>query len=235
MNLKAVTTTALALTASFLLLGCQETEQDLIGDAQHCLDHTTMGQAEGCLSKIEGLTSNQSYVIRCAASFIDEGLTDPAKLSDALNQVSDGNSNSIGLLQALAFKNATRAQTMFERCSASKQKGLLLISGVSKMATDILNLTTGSTGISVDADGNLNISDDPNEIAEAIEDLLLAGGSSLEVVGTTLQVVYNGSCQSGNQANQDICGELDTALASVDLEDPAAIGNAILDYWKNNN
>lgn len=228
MKLKAVTTAALALTASFLMLGCQETEQDLIGDAQHCLDHTSVGQAEGCLSKIEGLTSAQAYVIRCAASFIDEGLTDPATLSEALNQVSEGNNNSLGLLQALAFKNTDRARTMFERCSASNQKGLLLISGVSKMATDILSLSTASSG-------DLVFSDDPAEMAAAIDEILTNGGAGqLEVVGSTLQVVYNVSCQVDNQANKDICGEIDTALAGVDIQDPVAIGNAILDYWKNN-
>jgi hypothetical protein len=121
---------------------------------------------------------------------------------------------------------------MFERCSASKQKGLMLISGVSKMATDILSLSTASTS----PNGDLVFSDDPAEMLAAIDEILTNGGAGqLEVVGTTLQVVYNSSCKSGSQANKDICGELDSALASVNLQDPVAIGNAILDYWKNNN
>ncbi|MEN0058295.1 MAG: hypothetical protein AAGB31_05635, partial [Bdellovibrio sp.] len=113
----------MAATFSSLLIGCEgeQTEKDMIAEAQFCLDDATdAAAADVCMTKIEGLTSSQAYTLRCAAGFIAAEVTSPEKLSRALNAISDNQGTSV-LLSTLAFPTKALAEKTFNSCNLSGQ------------------------------------------------------------------------------------------------------------------
>ncbi|KYG62103.1 hypothetical protein [Bdellovibrio bacteriovorus] len=234
------------LSLALVLTGCEgeQTEKDMIAEAQFCLDKATdEASAMACTSKISGLTSPRAYALRCAAGFIAAEVTDPANLSSALNAIQD-NQGTTALLSALTFPRQDLMNDTFAACNASGQDGLALIGAMAKSATLLSNLSGGAFGSctsisdcdSAQIESTINnliaglTSGDPTEEAEAAE--------AITQVTEVVQTVYATTCGGTQTANDDICGQINTALgqAGVDIAttDPAEIvelGKKLLEQW----
>ncbi|AFY02749.1 hypothetical protein [Bdellovibrio bacteriovorus] len=236
---KKIATMILGLSAA-ILTGCEgeQTEKDMIAEAQFCLDEARdAASANACMSKINGITSPNAYTLRCAAGFISSGITSAANLSSALTAISEGGGPT-DMLTALSFDDVVLANNTANYCNQSGQKGLALIGAMAKSATALSNaansLNLGS------CDGSDISSCDPAAIENAISDILANPNSSaaieaVEAIGSSIQTVYSVTCGGTNNANSDICGDINQAAATAGIDistaDISAIGQALLAQW----
>ncbi len=236
-----MTTAILAVTVTALLTGCsqEQSEKDMLAEAEFCLDDATNSSAaNACMTKIEGLTSESRVCfLRCAAGFISAGVTSPQNLSQVLNSMSEGGSTA-SVLGLIAFDSQNLADTTFTYCTASKSEGMMLLGALAKSATVIASLTSGSGDIETQMQTAItDILDDlqngnPSEQAEALENIVKIGG--------TIQTVYQTTCGTAI-ANEDICNSISDAAATlpggidVTTATPEELGQALLDYWKDLN
>lgn len=236
---------ALIMTLSLgaLLTGCEaeQTEKDMIAEAQFCLDDARdAASADSCLSKISGLTSPQAYTLRCAGGFIAAEITSPEKLSTALNAISDGG-GATTLLSSLSFPTTQLADTTFNSCNLSNQNGLKLIGAMAKSATVLASMATSLSSCTSITDCSAA------EIESTIDDLIAGvtgadpdAEAAVIAIVSSVQTVYASTCGGTNNANSDICGQITSAVAQSNFDitttDPAellAIGQELLGNWKN--
>ncbi len=228
----------MSLSLSALMIGCApQSEKDMLAEAQYCLDTAKDSAAvQGCVSKIESITSTQAHTLRCAAGFIASGITAPAKLSSALNSMKEGGSTA-SVLGILAFEDQDLADRTFTSCALSKDNGLTLLSAMSKSATVINNFASGSGSLESQMQAGITkILNDLNGTAQQQAEAI----ANLVKVGDTIQTVYQTTC--GTQvANTELCGSItkaiDAAPGAIDIKNstPQEIGNALFEYWKNTN
>ncbi len=226
------TTLAVALISVSLLglTACQESEQDVIKDAQYCMDDArTSSQAQACISKLEGIETPAAYVIRCAGEFISQGFTSPSRLVDVIDALkADG--GTAGLLGFMSFSDLTSASRAFTYCTKSNQKGMNLLAALMKTATTI---TATNPTLLAGLTANPPVYPTEAEIKTAIDNIT-AGGA--EAVGETVKTVYQISCGSGSPANADVCNQINDAAASyggISSASAADIGAYLLNEWKN--
>lgn len=247
MQFNKSTALVFALSLSALLTGCEaeQTEKDMIAEAQFCLDDARDAtSANACMSKISGLTSPQAYSLRCAAGFIAAEVTSPEKLSTALNAIGKGDGTT-ALLGTLNFGDLTLASNTASSCALSGQTGLSLLGAMAKSATALSNaaLDLGSCS------GGIQTCD-ATAIQGAITDLLtdLSGTptaetiATVEAVGSSIQTVYQSTCGGNAAANEDICNSISSAIQNpppgvpaIDLSTSSSedIGHALIAWWKN--
>lgn len=230
--LRKTAVTVLFLTLSQVgLSGCQETEQDIIADAQYCMDEArTAAAAEACSAKLGSLQTPAAYVIRCSGEFIAQGFTAPERLVSAIDQLK-GTGGTAGLLGFMAFTDNASATRAFDYCVKSNQKGMSLLAALMKTATVIAST---STSIVAGLQASPPVFPTEAEIKTAIDNVLTDGNEA--VIGETVKAVYSVSCGSGSQANADVCTQIDDALANhggAGSATPAEIGAYLLDQWKN--
>lgn len=247
---KKIATLILGLGAA-LLTGCEaeQTEKDMIAEAQFCLDKARdASSANACMSKIEGITSANAYALRCAAGFISSGITSASNLSQALTALNeDSGNNAVTMLDILNFGSVSDANRTADYCQKSQQKGLTLISALAKSATSLAeaakNLNLGSCVAGIDQcnaeDLEQAITDilaeyqtDPNNLSAAAE-------NALESVGGAIQSVYSTTCGGSSSANSQICDDINQAAASAGIDIASsnnfvAIGQALLAQWNAN-
>lgn len=245
MLLKMPATLLTVVLGAALLSGCQaeQTEKDMLAEAQFCLDKATdQTSSDACMSKISGLTSPQAYTLRCAAGFIGAEITSPANLSTALNAIGDG-AGTTSMLSALSFPSTTAAINTFNDCNQSGQSGLKLIGAMAKSATVLAN-AAGSLASCADI-----TSCDPQQLESTMADLLAnltAGGDSqaqaeevITAIVSSIQTVHASTCGGSADTNTDICGQINAAVAESGMDiatsDPAeilAIGRELLSQWQ---
>ncbi|WP_374031098.1 hypothetical protein [Bdellovibrio bacteriovorus] len=77
-------------------------------------------------------------------------------------------------------------------------------------------------------------------LESAISQILLnptdpAAEEAIQAIGSSIQTVYSVTCGGTNNANTDICGDINQAAASAGINmataDIAAIGQALLAQW----
>ncbi|WP_413943267.1 hypothetical protein [Bdellovibrio sp. HCB-162] len=243
MQFNKATATILAMSLAALLTGCEaeQTEKDMLAEAQFCLDKATdSSSATACMSKIEGLTSEKAYALRCAAGFIGAEVTSPENLSNALNAI-NGNAGAAGMLSALTFPSVSSINSTFSDCNKSGSAGMKLIAAMAKSATTLASIAPmGSCG--ADLSGC-----DTAEITQSINDLITGlnandpdAESTVTTIVTSIQTVYTSTCGSGTSTNDEICGQITSAVSNsgydIATTDPAqlvAIGKELLQNWKN--
>lgn len=238
MNLKNLTTLILASALGLGLTGCdQQSEKDIIAEAQYCLDKaTTQAQASACTSSLAGIESKAAYTLKCAAGFISAGVTSPERLTQALDAVKESGAGTTVLLASLNFGSNSLAIQTADDCNKSGKSSLTLISAMAKSATVLSNAASvlGSCNTANPLDC------DTTAIENAIDAIVLdptdpANQETLEAVGSTIQSVYSVTCGGANNANSDICGDINKALtdAGVSMSGSALdIGLALLEKWK---
>jgi|GEM_PF-6470139 hypothetical protein len=238
MSLKKLLGVSLLVLPAALLSGCnQETEQDLLSEAQYCLDGaTTAAQAQSCLSSIDGINNKSANVLRCSAAYIGEGFGSPSKLIEAfdkIDQTPTGNATSTeSFLAIMAFSDKDLADETFGYCQATGLKGLSLLSAMTKAATNLASLLPGGIDLT-----------NPDQLAEDLHDKIesiLDGSASqadidagTEAVGETVTAIYQVACQTGTPANGDLCTQMDDAFAAMPPGYTAAdVGKKLMELWQ---
>ena len=111
---------------SFTILGCAAKEADKIADAQSCLDKANPSNVSECMDKVQGIETQQAYVIRCAGKFIQEGFYKKKKFVDALNALQNqksGSNSMVGMMFQVAFSSDGRAAEATTYCTALGSPG----------------------------------------------------------------------------------------------------------------
>jgi hypothetical protein len=215
------------MLAASLLTNCGAKEADKIGDAQACIDKSTKTTVNTCLSKIEGLTSQQAYLLKCSAGFIEQGFDDPNKFITAIKQLSasnGGGSTMLGMMGVLAFDDKDKAAATLSNCQKSKAKGFIMFASMANIAT-----TIGSVS------GNLanlitSIQADPASAQQTMLNLvntLNTDPTAVPAIGATAIVAYEANC-AGTNSNTQMCSTFTNAInSSGNPTDPTAVGNAL--------
>lgn len=236
-------TTAAILTMSLvaLLTGCEaaQTEKDMLAEAQFCLDKATDSTAvNSCMSKIEGITSEEAYSLRCAGGFIASGITQPESLSVALNSMKE-NGSTASVLGVLAFSSQAAADSTFNDCNQSGNSGLALLAAMTKTATALNSLMDPNLGGTIEQNFQTTIANLVADLAGGDQAAKDAAAAEATKIGGTIQTVYQASCGGTVDVNPELCGSIDGAITAsggaVDINSPPAdIGAALLQYWQTN-
>lgn len=215
------------------LLACGKKDADKIGDAQTCLDTSSRTTVSQCIEKVAGLESAQSYVIRCAATFIQEGFDDPTRLSNAYKNMTNtgtataGTDATLAVLSVMSFTSGSGAaanqalsDTNFAYCAKSGSKGLILLSGISQMATSMLALAQIASACSAtDINCALNYAKN-NTAAQA-------------AVGAAAAAAYTSNCSGGQTSNQQFCNQFQAAVTATPggTSNTTALGQTLLGQY----
>lgn len=219
-----------AATAGFLLLSsCGPKDSDKVGDAQMCLDTATAANVGECVEKVSGIESPGAYVIRCSADFIKQGFGDPKVIVDTFKNLTDNPTNGTkAFLSAMVFGTTAEADSAYNNCQKTGQKGFTTLAMAVKSATYILSL-------GLNLIGNLPANPTETDIANAIN-AITSGTNQAQAaltIGTAVTETYSLTCKSGTQTNATLCTQMDQAFATAGTTDPSAVGLAILNQWKN--
>jgi len=120
-------------------LGCKKSQDDALTKAQHCLDHADRAKAQECRDMLEGLESSEAYTLRCAADFLQQGLT-ATKMAQAYikndSETTTGNP-LLGMMGLLAFESQERADQAFQDCSSAGNESFALFASMAQISTTI--------------------------------------------------------------------------------------------------
>ena len=252
MNSKNLTALILSLGMVATLTACEEqSEKDMVMEAQYCLDKSDASSAQACLSSISGLQSAQANALRCAAGFISAGVTSTANLSAAFTAIQNNNSaGTTTLLAALDFSDSTdvndsTASKTANYCNLSNQPGLALIGAMARSATVLASATnmascSGSGDPLGCAAGELEttINSIVTDYNTHGQNLTQQNEETVTAIVSAVQTVYAATCGT-NSGSSDICGPINTAIAqtgvNISTTDPAelvALGLELLQKWK---
>ena len=216
----------IALSAVALFnVGCESDEERKIAAARTCLDGATSTTVETCTAIVEGLTSSQSYLIRCAAHYIYNGFT-ITSFANAFQKIKDnpssGNNSMVSTLAFLAFpsNSGTHGATILQSdCAASGSKGMQRLSLMTAVATTFSSVA-GITNVTTEA-----------QMVSAITNFVSNGGSPT-TLGNLAISAQSQFCNEGSSfATNDVCKTLNAAVGS---STPAEIGQALITQLQQN-
>ncbi len=207
------------LAAAGLAACTTENEEDRkIAAGMACIDAAkNESDADICLQKVEGLTSKQSYLIRCSANMIAQGFTG-SRVAKAFQELKDNNGNKTTAMMAyLVFAkdlpNHTADKTL-ENCSLSGVNSVKGLAAMIKTAT--LTAQIVSVGDSIDEafDPSNPDSFDPDKLKEALDDLDLNDiEDHAEDFGNLAIIAHESYCYEGSSMkDQDVCTKLAEAI-----------------------
>lgn len=142
---RKISTLALVLglgVVSLGLSGCETDEDRQLAAGQACLDQaTTSSQADTCVSLVQGLTSSESYLLRCSANFVAQGFT-ASRIASSVDKVKNsGNQDQMtGMMSFLVFKSAgtnNTADNAVTNCQKSGVRSMLRLATAAQLATTI--------------------------------------------------------------------------------------------------
>lgn len=218
----------LLISLSLLFVSCNKnSDSDKLSEAQACLDQATASTASQCMDKVAGLDSAGAYLIRCSAMFIADGFDDTTRLTSAFNNMSNTGSNasavdgSLQVMSALAFinggspsANQTNANLALSYCEKSGSKGLILLSGISSMATNMLALASCGTDISCALSNAQS-----NPVTQA-------------AVGAAAIAAYTANCTGSEKSNQQFCNQFsDAVTAAGGTSNATSVGSALISQY----
>lgn len=210
MRLNRATTGIIVSILFSQLVGCAQSDKDLLAEAQYCLDKATSATAASCMSKISGLSSPQAHALRCAQGFITAGITSAQNLSDAVTSIKQG-SGATGMLAALSFPNPNaldNAKATFNSCSSSGQGGLALIGAMAKSATVIADI--GGEQI-IDACSDPARTQECKDALKNTMNNLNPNSSSAKEIAATVGSVYESTCGGSTSSSNEMCNQINSA------------------------
>lgn len=235
---------ALGLISMLGACAAPQSEKDLLLEAQFCMDKASATEVSGCVDKISHIRNEAASALRCAAGFIREGLTSPENLSQAIDALSDGNSDPITLLGVLKMSSDSVAEQTAAECNASKKSSYMLLGAMSRSSTK-LGTVLGDASVDCKTLGLTPLQCSVANVQAGIDELVATNPANLTgpeieaaitTIGDTVAMVYDTSC-SGSGTKDDICKMIDDALADAGIATPTftsteEFGKALLDYWK---
>lgn len=230
----------LCLIIGSSLVGCEETEDDQINQAQACLNSADAAtEATSCLSMIEGVGGEKAARIRCALTFLQNGLTQTQIINTFKNLETPPTSDSpfAYLYSGLAIGDTdqdgtwdeagpgttalTTSDSQLTTCLSSNSASLISIAHISRLGT--------YTQYQVASVGSGDLSDitqltDPTVLSNLPDDVLTQMGS----------YTYNEYCNGGNESDSDICETLISAGYGT-TTDSTTLANNLRSCFENNN
>lgn len=215
--------------ATLALTNCGKKDIDRVSEGQECLDHATSDTALSCLDKIDGLTSPSAQIVRCSIYFVDQGFSDPTRISRVADQITSGSgsssSSSVAALTVMGFtaskytnnENLALSQTAFTACQASLAGGLVYLSSMSSIATNLLH------------DFGFDPSSGTPPTESDIHDTLCTGAgpstTTKTAMGDAALAAYNQNCVGKDISQDAMCQQFQTAVNGS--TDPATIGDTL--------
>ena len=219
----------LSIILSFVLVACEEDEDQQIAEAQACLNKATPANANACLTKVSGLTSERAYYIRCSVRFLSQGFQG-SRFADAFEQLSEENDGGGGggndamatALTVMTFDSTTVAESTLNECLLSGSTGLSRLASISSIATTLVNAVPGVDLTDV-AENGLSDTD-----AQTLIDNLTTGGAEtsdaeLGAIAVTAEGLFYDD-EDSEFKDTDICTNLEAAVGAGDA---AAVGAAL--------
>ena len=149
-NYKKLLAALTLVTGTLFLASCQEAEEDLLKEAQLCLNKATASEALGCVSKIASNNTTAAYGLRCTAAFISQNKADADKIIDALKKLSGPTTDCAGgcspivvAIQAFNFSDRSSADYAFDNCIKSGATTYAQLASIIKFGTIIFERAKG--------------------------------------------------------------------------------------------
>jgi hypothetical protein len=189
----------------FALTGCEEDEDNKLAQAQKCMDNLkdtdSDATAQRCMDYVDGVSSAESYVIRCSAYFFIGGVS-ASELTSAFT-AADNASNSAEkdaiLINALKQDSVSESDTTFAACNASGVPSLMAIAAFSKLGTYVINLGSNA------------------DIGTALTNCYAGGSGGVcndAEIGSMISVIAPLYC-TGDTADSSVCSDIATAIANA--------------------
>jgi hypothetical protein len=227
--------TVALVSAGFLSACSQENAEDRqLSAGLTCLDTAnTAADADTCMAKVAGNTSQQAYMIRCSANMVAQGFTG-ARIANAFQKLKENpgaaGTQSTAMMSYFVFKPIVNhtADDAVTNCKLSGSNGLYSLANTAKFATFAVNVMSGSTTIPANLDP-ASPTFDYTAIKTTLSSLYTANNATNNAaIGTIAQNMQASACGAGSAlSTQDICTRLNNAITSGGT-DPAMIGRAIL-------
>ena len=214
----------ISLFSIALVFTACSSDREKLGDAQACMDSADATNVDECLTKIDGITTSQSYLIRCGAIYIKEGFDSAEKISSAFQNLEQGNS-VVDFFSVLAFDGEdaeTNMNLAIEYCNQSGSSGFVFLTSMVTVAT---TLSLSITGFDPD---------DPNA-AEQIQAKIDNGediSQAEEVAIGAAARNASGSYCSEDDADDQLCSDFNNAIASGASDEE--IGELLISTWQSN-
>jgi hypothetical protein len=209
---------SILITLTLGLFSCEKTDDNKLADAQACLDKlrsTSLDAAAlACQSKVDGLTSPQSYVIRCSVGFFLGGIKSSSIVAayDSYT-AAPANLKVATLMGALSSNSVAQADSTFAVCQKSGVSSLIYLAALSQTGT-ILQDGAGGAGIT-----------DPATFISNCANGGAGGICNDAAIGTTVVVLYDSYCM-GSAADSLVCTQINGAIQAGG-GNPAAIATAL--------
>lgn len=143
-NYKKLLVALTLITGTLFLTSCEEAEEDLLKEAQLCLNKASASGALGCVSKIASNNTTTAYGLRCTAAFISQNKADADKILDALKKLSGPTTDCAGgcspiviAIQAFNFSDRASANYAFDNCIKSGATTYAQLASIIKFGTII--------------------------------------------------------------------------------------------------
>ncbi|MCB0350288.1 MAG: hypothetical protein KDD38_03835 [Bdellovibrionales bacterium] len=194
--------------------GCESDDDNKLAKAQECLDKvddTNIPQAQACAAIVAGLTSPESYVIRCSVGFIVGGVT-ASSMASAFSaaDAAPANLQAATLMGALSHDSKVHAAETVAACKASKVASLDYLATLSQTGTIMTidgSSTTPTTFLTTCSNGG-------------------SGGTCDDAaIGTAVTSMYDVYC-IGDAATNPACSDIGSAIAAGG-GNPAAVAIAL--------
>lgn len=221
MNSKRTLTFALVL--GVFLNACENKEESNLFLAKNCVNKASKTTVNNCLKFISGQTSKSSYVVRCSAAFISQGIDDDAIIEAMRNIKGDKSGDPTApTIAALAMSSPAAATTAVKNCSATESDSLTALANFANLSTAMIPLlgiappyTATAVEAAIDAYNNGGTVEDKEDLGNAV----LNGQDSL--------------CdkKTGMFKDSPVCKDIDAAVAA-NPGNAAAIADALIGKLK---
>lgn len=206
---------------AFTIVACESNEEDMIAQAQACLDSidpnisdrsTMQSLAATCEAKVAGISSQRASVIKCSAKFIAEGFTATrfANAFTVLKNKPSGVNSTVAMTAYLAFEGDgttaasanTAASTAKSVCAETGLAGMIAFADLSVVATQIAT----SLGGAVDVDTLT-----PSDMQTLVSNL---DGAELETIGEAAISISQVYCTNASTEGAEFCTQINQAVAA---------------------
>lgn len=186
------------------LAACESTEKDKIASAQECLNSATPGTVGQCRAFLDGLTTPESYLIRCAIDFVAQGFTAKAMATafDQLNK--SGSSQTATMMSYLVFSTQNAADETYKNCRESGEPSYVTIASFVQVAT----LAAATAGLLTGSPLDRN---NPVDMTTAIS-TLISTPTTHATVGSAIQNAYNAQCSAPANQSSPSCEKIVKAI-----------------------
>jgi hypothetical protein len=227
-----------ASLAALALAGCETSDDRTLAQGQACLDSATSATAAQCKTLVAGLTSQESYMIRCSADFIAQDFTG-TRIASSISQMKNGSGTTNGTTSMIAYlvftKNTTPtanlndADTAISDCTAAGSRSMLRLATATKLATTIAS--AGHILGSIDPTSATAATQLQNAVNNLANGTTTISSDDLTSLGNTAILANQAYCGDGSSyVGTDVCNNLSAAVSAS--SDPQAIAQALLNQMK---